>query len=125
VFLAAAWSSDFFQIGILPAIFLKKRFKNVPANQTAAQRNNTEKNIPTQEEPPASLKDFFNGLGVTLKFSPFLKLCAATFLVFTALCSCRHFNAMSLSTVASLAINHSGRSTQAGLEPLLLYQRFV
>lgn len=69
-------------IGILPAIFLKERFKNVPANQIASQRNNTEKNIPIQEEPPASLKDFFNGFGATLKFAPFLKLCAATFLVF-------------------------------------------
>ena len=56
-------------VGILPAIFLRERF-------SAADDDNS----------PMPLKavflDFFKGFVATLKFKPFLKLCAATFLVF-------------------------------------------
>ena len=69
-------------VGILPALFLKERFKKVPAEQIPDLRDNTEKNVAIQEEYPASLADFFKGFAATLKFTPFLKLCAATFLVF-------------------------------------------
>jgi len=58
VFLAAVRSSDFFQIGILPAIFLKERFKSVPINQIAAERNNTEKN-PYSRRTTRQLEGFF------------------------------------------------------------------
>jgi len=66
-------------IGILPAIFLKERFKKVPAAQIEDARD---KNPSVHEEHPASISDFFKGFVATLKFTPFLKLCAATFLVF-------------------------------------------
>jgi len=69
-------------IGILPALFLKERFNKVPADQAPDLRENTDQNAVTQEEKPASLGDFFRGFAITLKFAPFLKLCAATFLVF-------------------------------------------
>ena len=58
-------------LGVLPAIFLRERFKHS-----------------TEEDPNAvsgilhSIKDFLHGFALTLKFKPFLKLCAATFLVF-------------------------------------------
>ncbi|MEW6998691.1 MFS transporter [Colwelliaceae bacterium BS250] len=63
-------------IGILPAIFLSERFVQIP----------TSRDIPIKEAPPtsmmASVKDFFKGFAITVKFKPFLKLCGATFLVF-------------------------------------------
>src|SRR5210317_1336735 len=58
-------------LGVLPAIFLRERFKHS-----------------TDVDPDAvsgimhSIKDFLHGFATTLKFKPFLKLCAATFLVF-------------------------------------------
>ncbi|MFT5577730.1 MAG: GPH family glycoside/pentoside/hexuronide:cation symporter [Paraglaciecola psychrophila] len=66
-------------IGILPAIFLKERFKQAPAVLGDAK---TDDAITVKKESTASLADFFRGFGATLKFKPFLKLCAATFLVF-------------------------------------------
>ena len=64
-------------LGILPAIFLKERFKDIASSES------TDANA---KEKPAGLgpivKDFFRGFALTLKFKPFLKLCIATFLVF-------------------------------------------
>ncbi len=66
-------------IGIMPAIFLRERFKEI-AQEEAVEH----------EGPPESatsvmlrnIRDFISGFAMTLKFKPFLKLCAATFLVF-------------------------------------------
>ena len=58
-------------IGILPAIFLRERFSSDPVEDGARQRTISD-----------SIRDFFSGFFTTLKFTPFLKLCAATFLVF-------------------------------------------
>ncbi len=59
--------------GVLPAVFFKERY------QAVAQ----------SEEQPGAIKglihnitDFFKSFFITIKFRPFLKLCAATFLVF-------------------------------------------
>jgi GPH family glycoside/pentoside/hexuronide:cation symporter len=61
-------------LGILPAIFLRERMKNVAdaENAEAGQSRGFVYNI----------KDFFHGFGITLKNTAFLKLCLATFLVF-------------------------------------------
>jgi glycoside/pentoside/hexuronide:cation symporter, GPH family len=56
-------------IGILPAIFLKERFREVAVQELIAGFR-------------ASTLDFFRGFAAALKFSPFLKLCVATFMVF-------------------------------------------
>jgi GPH family glycoside/pentoside/hexuronide:cation symporter len=59
-------------LGILPAIFLRERFKNIAEAETG-------------EKVPgigAVVMDFLRGFGKTLSFKPFLKLCIATFLVF-------------------------------------------
>ena len=68
-------------VGILPAIFLKERFKNIAAAEPSP--------IAADGAPKSAgqailnvLKDFFVGFATTLKFVPFLKLCLATFLVF-------------------------------------------
>lgn len=64
-------------VGILPALLLKERFV-VPPTHT----------LPTDTVKPESstlwgaISGFFKGFATTLKFKPFLYLCAATFLVF-------------------------------------------
>ncbi|TDF39860.1 MFS transporter [Alteromonadaceae bacterium M269] len=64
-------------VGVLPAIFLKEPIKSIPSGPVSS--NNTH-----QEGSQffSSVKDFFRGFVITLKFKPFLLLCAATFLVF-------------------------------------------
>ena len=64
-------------LGILPALFLRERFKEIATAEAG----------PAAAEGAGSalmrnLADFFRGFLLTLKFKPFLKLCAATFLVF-------------------------------------------
>jgi GPH family glycoside/pentoside/hexuronide:cation symporter len=66
-------------IGILPAIFLRERLKDV----ASAELHDKEQ----QADGIGSIirrnmADFFRGFLITLKFTPFLKLCVATFLVF-------------------------------------------
>jgi GPH family glycoside/pentoside/hexuronide:cation symporter len=58
-------------LGILPAIFLRERLKDI-----AAQEDDGPGGI------GAIVMDFLRGFATTLKFKPFLKLCVATFLVF-------------------------------------------
>ena len=62
-------------VGILPAIFLKERFKEV----LEGAEKTTES---AWAEFKQNMISFFKGFATTLKFRPFLKLCAATFLVF-------------------------------------------
>ncbi|MBC6428199.1 MAG: MFS transporter [Cellvibrionales bacterium] len=56
-------------VGIIPAIFLRERFKAPPADSKT-------KSLRTE------VAGFFIGFAATLKVRPFLYLCAATFLVF-------------------------------------------
>ncbi len=67
-------------VGILPAIFLKERFKH--PELTEEQLAEKEKAIPVWEVVKKNMLEFFNGFITTIKVGPFLKLCAATFLVF-------------------------------------------
>jgi len=64
-------------IGVLPAIFLRERFNDVAVRElsttTETKRRKTAREV---------VADFFHGFAITLKFSPFLKLCLATFMVF-------------------------------------------
>ena len=61
-------------LGVLPAIFLRERMKEVAASEAAA-------GSPVRGLRTHTL-DFLRGFGITLRSGPFLKLCAATFLVF-------------------------------------------
>lgn len=62
-------------VGVLPAIFLRERFKAIAAAERAAEAG-------AMRGVLHNVTDFFRGFLTTLKFVPFLKLCAATFLVF-------------------------------------------
>jgi GPH family glycoside/pentoside/hexuronide:cation symporter len=66
-------------IGIMPAIFLRERFKDIAtaeAEEKGAEPDGAGAII------MRNIRDFLRGFIITLKFRPFLKLCAATFLVF-------------------------------------------
>jgi len=66
-------------VGIMPAIFLRERFKEI-AIAEALEKDA----IPDGARGVImqNILDFLRGFLTTLKFKPFLKLCAATFLVF-------------------------------------------
>ena len=66
-------------IGILPAIFLRERFKEVAAAEVEEHKKEVEG---SGSAVLRVIADFLRGFALTLKFKPFLKLCAATFLVF-------------------------------------------
>ena len=67
-------------IGILPAIFLTERFSAEVVDEV--KRKFLE-----------STRDFFRGFAAALKFSPFFKLCMATFLVFNGFMMVASFQA--------------------------------
>jgi GPH family glycoside/pentoside/hexuronide:cation symporter len=67
-------------IGILPAIFLRERFKHpLPGEELVKEGEQVDS---AAQAIKKNIIDFFNGFIATLKVGPFLKLCAATFLVF-------------------------------------------
>ena len=61
--------------GILPAIFLRERMAEVAAKELDETKDQRQGII-------GHVWDFMKGFGTALSFVPFLKLCAATFLVF-------------------------------------------
>jgi GPH family glycoside/pentoside/hexuronide:cation symporter len=63
-------------VGIMPAIFLRERFKELADTESEQKRGDAGSVI------LRNIADFFRGFLTTLRFTPFLKLCAATFLVF-------------------------------------------
>jgi GPH family glycoside/pentoside/hexuronide:cation symporter len=69
-------------VGILPAIFLKERNKQQASTAWENQANATNAESVAEEQKSASIGGFFKGFLTTIKFKPFLYLCAATFLVF-------------------------------------------
>jgi GPH family glycoside/pentoside/hexuronide:cation symporter len=66
-------------IGVLPAIFLRERFKEIATAETQDPQKET---VSAAAVVLRNIRDFASGFATTLKFKPFLKLCAATFLVF-------------------------------------------
>ncbi len=61
-------------LGILPAIFLRERMKNVAVAESKAAGGG--------RSFKQNVAEFFKGFGITMSNGPFLKLCMATFLVF-------------------------------------------
>ena len=59
-------------LGVLPAILLRERFKDVASTEDEETKGGAGEVI----------MGFLRGFGTTLKFKPFMKLCLATFLVF-------------------------------------------
>jgi len=66
-------------IGVMPAIFLRERFKEIAEAEFAEKHQQPES---TGAVLLRNIADFLRGFTTSLKFKPFLKLCAATFLVF-------------------------------------------
>jgi len=66
--------------GILPALFNKEHFADLPKPEREKGRINT-------------LKDFLKGVSITFKCKPFVKLCAATFLIFNGFMLASAFSA--------------------------------
>jgi GPH family glycoside/pentoside/hexuronide:cation symporter len=64
-------------VGILPAIFLRERFKDIAAAESVKKSASGAGSVILR-----NIMDFFRGFIITLRSKPFLKLCAATFLVF-------------------------------------------
>jgi len=79
-YLAIAIGALAIGVGIMPAIFLRERFSHpeLTEEQIAAKQ----KKVSIWEVVKKNMLEFFDGFVMTLKVSPFLKLCAATFLVF-------------------------------------------
>jgi GPH family glycoside/pentoside/hexuronide:cation symporter len=69
-------------IGILPAIFLKEPFSATAAEELEDEAQATAQRSGERSSLRSSMADFFKGFVATFRFRPFLKLCAATFLVF-------------------------------------------
>jgi len=66
-------------IGVMPAIFLRERFKEIAEAEAREKHQQAES---AGAVVLRNIREFFVGFLTTLKFKPFLKLCAATFLVF-------------------------------------------
>lgn len=66
-------------VGILPAIFLRERFRGVVEHEAPEPESEASA---SGGGLGAQLGSFFEGFGATLKSKPFLQLSAATFLVF-------------------------------------------
>ncbi len=66
-------------VGILPAIFLRERFRDIALNEI---KDAAGRDAGGSSDLRGVVLDFFRGFAMSLKFSPFLKLCLATFLVF-------------------------------------------
>ena len=74
-------------VGILPALFLRERFKEIAEAEVEEHRHELEEELPTPQDGALialrrNIVDFFKGFGTALSSGPFLKLCLATFLVF-------------------------------------------
>ena len=67
-------------IGILPALFLRERLKNIAVSEVDGEK--TALAVKTSGAFVRNITEFFKGFGETLKSRPFQKLCLATFLVF-------------------------------------------
>jgi len=66
-------------VGVMPAIFLRERFMGIAGAETSEKHAQPEGTLAMIGR---NVMDFFRGFMMTLRFLPFLKLCAATFLVF-------------------------------------------
>ena len=64
-------------VGVLPALFLRERFRDLAVAEAREQRL-----AAAGSAVMNNVTGFFRGCALTLRSRPFLKLCAATFLVF-------------------------------------------
>ena len=77
--LAVAVAGTVMLLGILPAIFLREKYQAIASDELQSV---AAKQTSIMDTIGHRVVDFLKGFGKTLSFSPFLKLCIATFLVF-------------------------------------------
>jgi GPH family glycoside/pentoside/hexuronide:cation symporter len=66
-------------IGVLPAVFLRERLKDIAIAETAAVEHGA-----VRRGVVGKMQNFFRDFALTIKSRPFVQLCAATFLVFNS-----------------------------------------
>ena len=94
-------------LGILPAIFLRERFKDIAAEEGEEKTSSGVRHV---------IMGFLRAFGKTLSFKPFLKLCVATFLVFNGFILIAAFQSYVLiyyvfggdQAAGSVFVGHSG-----------------
>ena len=89
-------------LGVLPAIFLRERFKEKPAAE--GDDGGGISHI---------IMDFLRGFGTSLKFKPFLKICAATFLVFNGFILIASFQSYVIIYTCLAVMRAPGRNSSA------------
>ena len=117
-------------IGVLPAIFLRERFKDIAAAETAEKHENSES---VWTVVARNVSGFFRGFATTLKFVPFLKLCAATFLVFNGFILIAHFQSYVIiyyifagdTETGGLWVGHSGLVQQASAFVVIIFATWL
>ena len=83
-------------LGVIPAIFCRERHVTVQADRG-------------KQGFLANTLEFIKGIGITIRCSPFVKICAATFLVFNG-----YQLGMSFSLYVMIYYVFSGNDSQAG-----------
>lgn len=79
-YLAIAIGAITIALGIMPALFLRERFSHLDVAPLSAVEKSPA--VPLIEAVKQNTREFIRGFIITLQVRPFLKLCAATFLVF-------------------------------------------
>jgi GPH family glycoside/pentoside/hexuronide:cation symporter len=75
-------------VGVVPAIFLRERMSSLAADELGEAEK-----VPLMKGLLENVVKFFKGFWITIRFSPFLKLCGATFLVFNGFMMVSAFSA--------------------------------
>ncbi|MEL6344331.1 MAG: MFS transporter [Myxococcota bacterium] len=81
-YLATAIGVSAIALGVMPAIFLKERFTFATTTDDSSSANASSSATENKTSLSEELRKFIDGFKITLTSRPFLKLCAATFLVF-------------------------------------------
>jgi len=115
---------------VIPALTLRERFKDIAAAETAEKHENAESAMALVAR---NIAEFFRGFATTLKFVPFLKLCAATFLVFNGFILIAHFQSYVIiyyifagdKETGGLWVGHSGLVQQASAFAVIIFATWL
>jgi GPH family glycoside/pentoside/hexuronide:cation symporter len=90
-------------VGVLPALFLKERFRDLAVAEGREHRV-----AETGSALMRNLAGFFRGFAVTLRSKPFVKLCVATFLVFNGFIMVSSFQSYVISGDIARGAEYAG-----------------
>ncbi len=117
-------------IGVMPAIFLRERFKDIAAAEAGEKHM---AGAGAMAVVARNIADFFRGFVTTLRFIPFLKLCAATFLVFNGFILIAHFQSYVIiyyifagdTETGAAWVGHSGLVQQASAFLVIIFAAWL